>query len=135
MTPQGLEFYSTLAADVANVLGTGYAWKLLAALPEPWEASATAQRLEHAVAGRVLCGVASQKQGMTCPQLSGAPQYVPQDHLPRYPHPPVRLQILFHFSYPTLFIPPSGTFLWQEQKTRCGSSMLLPFVPRVAGAR
>lgn len=31
-----------------------------------------AQRLEHAGAGRVLCGVVSQKQDTTCPQLSGA---------------------------------------------------------------
>ena len=44
MTAQGLEFYSTLAADVANFLCTGYAGKLLAALPEPWEDSATAQQ-------------------------------------------------------------------------------------------
>ena len=38
MAVQGQEFYSTLAADIANVLCTGPAWKLLAALPEPWEA-------------------------------------------------------------------------------------------------
>ena len=38
------EFYSILAADVANVLCTGYAWKLLTALPEPWEIPATAQQ-------------------------------------------------------------------------------------------
>ena len=31
-----------------------------------------AQRLEDAVASRVLCGVVSQKQDSTCPQLSGA---------------------------------------------------------------
>jgi hypothetical protein len=37
LTAEGQEFYSTLAADVANVLCTGHAWKLLAALPEPWE--------------------------------------------------------------------------------------------------
>ena len=41
LTAQGQEFYLTLAADVATVLCTGYAWKLLAALPEPWEAPAT----------------------------------------------------------------------------------------------
>ena len=44
MTAQGLEFYSTLAAEVASILCTGYAWELLAALPEPWEDSATAQQ-------------------------------------------------------------------------------------------
>ena len=33
-----------------------------------------AQRLGHAVARRVLCGVVSQKQDSTCPQLGGAEQ-------------------------------------------------------------
>ena len=33
-----------------------------------------AQRHEHAVAGRILCGVVSQKQDTTSPQLSGAVQ-------------------------------------------------------------
>ena len=46
MTVQGQEFYSALAADVANVLCTGYAWKLLTALPEPWETPAT-QKEDH----------------------------------------------------------------------------------------
>jgi len=41
---QGQESYATLAADVANVLCTGYAWKLLTALPDPWETPVTAQQ-------------------------------------------------------------------------------------------
>ena len=41
MTSQGQEFYLTLAAEVAHVLCTGHAWKLLSALPEPWETPAT----------------------------------------------------------------------------------------------
>jgi hypothetical protein len=49
LTAQGQEFYSTLAAEVANVLCTGYAWKLLTALPEPWEAPAT-QKEGHPMA-------------------------------------------------------------------------------------
>jgi hypothetical protein len=44
LTVQGQDFYSTLAADVATVLCAGPAWALLAALPEPWETPATAQR-------------------------------------------------------------------------------------------
>ena len=44
LADQDQEFYSTLAADLANVLCTGYAWKLLTALPKPWETPATAQQ-------------------------------------------------------------------------------------------
>ena len=49
--------------------------------------------------------------------------------------PTVLFDCIFCFISPILFIPPSGTFLWQEQKARCCSSMLLPFVPRMAGSR
>ncbi len=41
-------------------------------MDRPLQPGGAAQRLEHAVAGRVLCGVVRQKQDMTCPQLSGA---------------------------------------------------------------
>ena len=43
-----------------------------AGVDRPLQPGGAAQRLEHAVAGRVLCGVVSQKQDTTCPQLSGA---------------------------------------------------------------
>jgi len=36
----------------------------------PLQPGGATQRLEHAVAGRVLCGVVRQKQDTTCPQLS-----------------------------------------------------------------
>jgi integrase len=38
----------------------------------PLQSGGAAQRLGHAVTSRVLCGVVSQKQHTTCPQLSGA---------------------------------------------------------------
>ena len=44
MTDRGQEFYSSLAVDIAEVVCSGYAWKLLAALPEPWEVPAPARR-------------------------------------------------------------------------------------------
>jgi transposase InsO family protein len=42
----------------------------------PLQPGGAAQRIEHAVAGRVLCGLVSQKQGTTCPQLSGAVHFL-----------------------------------------------------------
>ena len=38
----------------------------------PLQPGGAAQRLEIAATGRVLCGVVSQKQDTTSPQLSGA---------------------------------------------------------------
>jgi hypothetical protein len=46
-----------------------------AGVDRPLQPGGAAQRLEHAVAGRVLCSVVSQKQDTTCPQLSGAVQH------------------------------------------------------------
>ena len=45
-----------------------------AGVDRPLQPGGAAQRLEDAVAGRVLCGVVSQKQDTTCPQLNGAVQ-------------------------------------------------------------
>ena len=43
-----------------------------AGVDRPLQPGGAAQRLEDAVADRVLCGVVSQKQDTTCPQLNGA---------------------------------------------------------------
>lgn len=72
------------AESTVEQVGQGLLWQLQAGLcisgvPRNLGRGApggTTQRLENAVAGRVLCGVISQKQDMTCPQLSGAVQQV-----------------------------------------------------------
>jgi hypothetical protein len=43
-----------------------------AGVDRPLQSGGAAQRFGHAVASRVRCGVVSQKQDTTCPQLSGA---------------------------------------------------------------